>query len=141
LTQANSPKIIIGGMSNRIEAFLDSDGFYMAGKSTTIILPGNYDLKILLAILNSKVVTFWYRIYFSSLSLAGGYLQVSPRTIAVIPIPEISGADAKRIISLVDKVTGRQDEKLIDEINNLVYQLYSLNQEEISIIEESIERS
>ncbi|MCL0083447.1 hypothetical protein M1N77_02830, partial [Thermodesulfovibrionales bacterium] len=77
LKQANSEKIIIGGMTKELERAYDR-GEFLAGKSTTIILNDSQNrlsLKAVLALLNSTLVSFWYKCYFSSLALAGGYLR------------------------------------------------------------------
>jgi type I restriction-modification system DNA methylase subunit len=77
--QASAPKIIIGGMTKVLECALDCNGEYLAGKSTTIVLHDDLEhLKFLLGILNSTAVSFWYRNYYKSLSLAGGYLRDKP---------------------------------------------------------------
>jgi len=83
--EANSPKIIIGGMTKGIEAFLDSDGEYLAGKSTTIITSEKYNLKPLVAFFNSSLATFVVRA-FKGMALAGGYLKIGPPMMKDIPI-------------------------------------------------------
>ena len=151
LRQANSEKIIIGGMTKELECAYD-DGEFLAGKSTTIILddPQNkLALKIILALLNSALISFWYRYFFSSLALAGGYLRISEREISQIPIPEIPNSKQGELTKLVDKILAitkdddylensakqakvREYEKQIDQ---LVYKLYGLTDEEIKIVE------
>jgi len=109
--QACSEKIIIGGMALNLEAFYDS-GEYLAGKSTTIILPGKIDLKIITALLNSKLISFWYRIFFKSLSLAGGYLRINNNEIKHIPICGIPNNIQLQIISIVDNIIERKKEAM-----------------------------
>lgn len=53
--QSISPKLIIAGMSLVPEVFYDS-GDYLAGKSTSIILSSEKELKFLAAVLNSKLI-------------------------------------------------------------------------------------
>lgn len=72
--QAQATKIIIGGMTKRLEAYLDG-GNYLAGKSTVVVLPTKMNPKVLLAILNSKLMTFYYKDSFKALSLAGGFMN------------------------------------------------------------------
>lgn len=139
--ESNKEKIIIGGMNKELECYLDSNGEYLAGKSTTIVYDSKLDLKYIIAILNSKLMTFYYRQYFSSLSLQGGYLRIGPPQIKEIPI----AYDEKIYKELIDEVGNivnyyqNQDVdniSLIEKnINNLVYSLYNISADEIDIIE------
>ncbi len=83
--QAQSTKIVIAGMTLRLECALDSDGAFIAGKSTTVVLP-RIDPYYLLAILNSKLIETWYEAVFGGNKLAGGYLRVGPPQLSAIPI-------------------------------------------------------
>ena len=76
LCQAMSEKLIIAGMSTRIEAVYDAGGT-LGGKSTTIILGDK--LRYLLGLLNSKFVCFSINILYNSIKMAGGYLNIGTR--------------------------------------------------------------
>lgn len=142
LRQAQAQKIIIGGMTQVLECHYD-EGEHLAGKSTVIILAnGTLNLKYVVALLNSSFVSFWYRAYYNSLSLAGGYLRISRNEIKTIPVPKIAKATEACIISLVDRILAakKRDPKadttaLEHEIDQLVYKLYDLTPEEIDIVE------
>ena len=140
--QAQSKKIIIGGMTKILECIYD-EGEYIAGKSTVIMLEsGKMSLKYALALLNSTLVSFWYKIYFRSLAMAGGYLRIGANEIKTIPIPEVPPEQQAPIINLVDQIL---DAKLSDpdvdtselenEIDKLVYASYDLTDDEIAIVE------
>jgi len=143
--QTQSKKIIIGGMTKILECLYD-EGEYVAGKSTTIILEsGDMNLKYALAVLNSTLVSFWYKIYFRSLALAGGYLRIGNNEIKTIPIPDITPEQQIPIIELVDQILDAKHtdpdsntSDLENEIDNLVYELYNLTEDEIAIVEGSI---
>ncbi|WP_051296293.1 Eco57I restriction-modification methylase domain-containing protein [Eisenibacter elegans] len=139
--QSNSSKIIIAGMSLRIEAYFDENGKYCAGKSTTIILGETDSLKSLSGILNSKLVSYWFSKYFNSLSMAGGYFNIGNNEIGLIPIPEIN-FPISSLNKLVDKIVFiKENDPIADtsileeQIDELVYQLYDLTEEEIRIVE------
>ncbi|MCK4798488.1 MAG: Eco57I restriction-modification methylase domain-containing protein, partial [Spirochaetes bacterium] len=141
--QANNKKLIIAGMSKRLEVVYDY-GECIAGKSTTIILDNEkIDLLYLLAILNSTLISYWYRIYFSSLSLAGGYLRISNNEIKKIPIVEPDKKTYKEIIKIVNQIHSCREnnnkdigtESLESQIDQLVYKLYNLTPEEIETVE------
>lgn len=138
--QSDNKKLIIAGMSKRIEVFYDL-GEYIAGKSTTIILDnGKIDLVYLLGVLNSKIISYWYQIYFSSLSLAGGYLRISNNEIKKIPIVIPDKESEEKIINLANKIQKIKLNNLIDtsviekEIDEIIMDLYGLNEEEKEII-------
>jgi len=128
LKQSSSPKIIIAGMSLRIEALFD-EGEYCAGKSTTIIIGDTNRLKTLTGILNSKIVSFWQNKYFNSLSMAGGYFNIGTNEISLIPIPNDMVLPLSQISNAVDYL---MFQKKIDEnnffverlIDAMVYELY-----------------
>jgi len=149
--QACSEKIIIAGMTKKLECAYDR-GECLAGKSTTIVLSDSrcrLPLKVILSLLNSTLVSFWFRNFFRSLSLAGGYIRVSHREISQIPIPKISNSHTVALSNLVDKILSlTQSEDYLENpekqakvkeyerrIDQLVYELYGLTEEEIRIIE------
>lgn len=157
LEQATTPKIIVAGMTKRIECALDSDGAYLAGKSTSLVLWAG-DLRYLVAILNSRLVNFFYNAQFGGDKLQGGYLRIGPPQLKTIPIPPIEDkADRSRhdqIVRLVvrmleakkhesaanghaKEVATRKCAALDHRINALVYELYNLTQEEIALVERS----
>ncbi len=150
--QAESSKLIIGGMNKRLEVFFD-DGDYLAGKSTTIILDdGKLDLLFLLAILNSKLISYWFKTYFGSLRLGGGYLRISNNEIKKIPVVQQEKPNSELIINwsrellqVASDVGNQSNSNLQSQlignrkrIDELVYELYDLTKEEISIVEESV---
>ena len=144
-SQAQSRKIIIGGMNKFLECVFD-EGEYIAGKSTIIVIEsGRMDLKYALALLNSKLVSFWFRIYYRSLALAGGYLRIGPNEIKTIPIPEVTLEQQTPVIERVDRILAAKaadsdtdTSDLENEIDKLVYNLYGLIDDEIAIVEGSV---
>ncbi|MBI4651271.1 Eco57I restriction-modification methylase domain-containing protein [Candidatus Desantisbacteria bacterium] len=129
LKQSKSPKIIIAGMSLRIEAFFDM-GEYCAGKSTSIILGESGKLKTLTGILNSKIISFWFSKYFNSLSMAGGYFNIGNNEIGQIPIPDNLIFPILELSKTVEyitflKVFGNQKSSFFESlIDAIVYELY-----------------
>lgn len=142
--QACSNKIIIAGMSKRLECVYD-EGECLAGKSTTIILENNSNLislKYLLAIMNSQLISFWFTNYFNSLKMAGGYLNVSARELELLPIKIPTKEQEYQLTEVVNQIllnksnTENTDTKNLElQIDQLVYKLYNLTPEEIAVIE------
>lgn len=143
LIQAKHSKIIVAGMSKRIEAILDG-GNTLAGKSTTIVLCDDVLLlKYILGIINSKLSTFCVSIIFNSLKMAGGFMNVATREVQTMTIPNVVDEAKCSVVELVDKIlTSKQANPFADtsdlerEIDQHVYALYNLTPEEIAIIEQ-----
>jgi hypothetical protein len=156
--QADSPKIIIAGMTKVLECYPDVKGEYLAGKSTSIVR-SNLDIRYLAALLNSRLMSFYYDTVFGGNKLSGGYLRIGPPQLAALPIcvPDINTAHDRanydRVVMVVDSMlvlhkqlasaqTPHDQESLkrqIDatdrQIDKLVYELYGLTDEEIKIVE------
>lgn len=148
LQQANSPKIIIASMTKEIEAFYDS-GKCLAAKSTTIICGEDKNLKYLTGLLNSKLLSWWYKINYNSLKMSGEALGFGSNEVGSIPICSIQQDQINKINGFVDnilKLTSSEDfESNLDkqqivreyekQIDTMVYKLYGLTEEEIKIVE------
>ena len=158
--QAKLPKIIVAGMTKELECAIDLEGAFLAGKSTCIIF-SSINLKFLLGLLNSKLLSFYYRTIFGGSSLAGGYLRIGPPQLRTIPIPSIDHSNrtdrAKhdKMVKLVEQMLDlhkrlakakvpaektriqRQINTTDSAIDKLTCELYNLTPEEIAIIEQS----
>ncbi len=120
----------------------EKKGFY-APAPANIITGDKIEIKYLTALLNSKCIYFAMRKFY----MGGGIeSELKTNNLEKIPIPKITEKNqelADKIIVLVDKIlqTKEKDPKantqrLEQEIDALVYQLYHLTDEEIKIIEE-----
>ena len=135
------PKIVIARMTKNIQATFDDNGFYM-GKATLIV-----DYKenpyYILGILNSKIANFWYKYYFGATHLASGYIRYDIPYLKQLPIPKPNAKNKKitdEITALAIKILeckkqGKDTSELESKIDDLVYALYELTQDEIKIIE------
>lgn len=139
----SSEKIIIANMTKGLECFYDYEAKYCAGKSTTVILKGNrnYSLKFLCAILNSKLINFFILIYFNSLKMSGGAINFGQEQIKKLPFP-LNLENIDTISDIVDKILEKinfdTNADISDEaglIDQLVYQSFDLNYEEIKLVE------
>ncbi len=137
--EAESEKIIIGGMTKVLECYYD-EGKCLAGKSTVIVYNSKMDLKYIIGILNSKLMTRFYQIYFNSLSLAGGFYRIGAPQIKELPIAETNEVYKEELIKLVEnKIEMPFDNEIDKKIDKLVYKIYGLNDAEIDILEEDYE--
>ncbi len=145
--QANATKVIVAGMSKRVEAFLDK-GDYLAGKSTTIVLGKHEDLKLLVGILNSSVIAFYLNTFYHALKMAGGYINIGTEVLSCLPVPEPLPTERIALDKLIDRViSAKNDDPESDtadlerEIDERVYGLYRLTAVEIAVIEEALGES
>lgn len=164
--QARQPKIIVAGMSQRLECAFDRAGCVLAAKSTSIVWveSGAIDLRYLLGLLNSRLLSFYFSHAFGGNRLQGGYLRVGPPQLRSLPValPNLDSAEGRRhyqqMIEWVEqRLTGQlqsdvqldvqpdeaqSDGAQLDEaIDELVYQLYGLTTaERDEIIEPALSR-
>lgn len=100
---------------------------------------GNFELKTLLAILNSKLATF-YHFNSSPKATKGAFPKILIEDVKTFPLPDAKESDHIKIVKLVDKIISlkqqgtdsSEQEKKIDE---LVYKLYNISADEQKIIE------
>jgi adenine-specific DNA-methyltransferase len=132
------PKLIFPNLQNSNKFAFDETGVYL--NAPAVFLPSND--KSLLAILNSKVV--WHFLKSICVIRSGGYIEVKPQYFEQIPIPNTDERTKEALIKLVEQAINKREEnqqadisELETQIDQLVYKLYKLNKEEITIIENS----
>lgn len=135
-------KIAVREAGNRITACLDLENRYFLSSLYAIYPKNKYDvndLKILLAILNSKFATFFiHKIAFDITQ--GAFTKMRTNQLARLPIPRVDDLASQKLISSIDiiincKQQGREsiEEEIIIDI--LVYHLYNLSYEEVLIVD------
>ena len=132
------PKIIFPNLQSSNKFAFDETGSYLNAPS--VFLPTSD--KHLLGLLNSKLI--WYFLTSICVVRNGGFIEVKPQYFERVPIPEIPN-DIKFVLE--DKQTQilysknsdstADTSKLEKEIDQLVYKLYGLTEEEINIVENS----
>lgn len=136
--ETDSEKIIIAGMTKKLECYYDNKQC-LAGKSTTIVYDSSLDLKYICGILNSKLMSWYYSVYFNSLSLAGGFYRVGAPQVKMLPIIKTTNqTDFNEMVELVEKRIFEGSTEIDNYIDQLVYRIYCLTKEEIGIIEATI---
>jgi hypothetical protein len=142
------PKIILKGL-NLLDACLDIEGDTIPGKSTLVITSEKInELKLLLAIINSKLIYFYLKEKFVASSYNQG-ISFTKGMINNLPLPKIEQRNRNLIIKIVDKILAiTKDNDYLEnsakqakvheyekQIDRLVYKLYGLTAEEIKIVE------
>ncbi len=136
-----SPKIFLRQTASDIIATYIDEPFYAIDSVHSLIkLSGGPDLKYILGILNSKLGNYLYHLLIAEEGKV--FAQVKLTFLRKIPIRNASPADQKTISKLVDKIlsekakdTEADTSNLEKQIDDLVYKLYDLTEEEIKIIE------
>ncbi|HQJ57347.1 MAG TPA: N-6 DNA methylase [Caldisericia bacterium] len=132
-------KIIICQNSKRIRATLDKESYYCKDIFFVSYLTDkakelNVDIKYLLAILNSELMSYFYSIIFNATHIGGDYLHYLPIYLNSLPIRKICKEKQEEIIVLVDKLLAEkreEDFKTIDsQIDDLIYSIYEITPEE-----------
>ncbi len=118
---------------NETDWFCRSDCYIITQKDTTL------SLKYLLALLNSKLYYLW--LYHRG-KRKGNTLELFNTPLSAIPIKRISPDDQNEFINLVDEIMMRKANNPISDtsenelkIDRLVYDLFCLTEEEVSLIE------
>lgn len=132
--QARTPKIVVIGMGNA-EAFLDVDGTYFSGVSTSIVFlaepSDSTKLKLATAVMNSKVARFWFKSNFLSAGMGG----LTPANLLALPFPSFEAGDAETVVKLVDEVSKPGSEGSREEIEAIVARAYGLSDDQRMVVE------
>jgi hypothetical protein len=128
---------------NKIEWFCRSDCYLITNKNGVDI-----NIKYVLGLLNSKLYYYWF---FYRGKRKGQVLELFYDPLTRVPVNSNSGSLQKKIVNLVNKIfiiTGRdgylenkEEQAKVSEyqkqIDQIVYKLYGLTQEEINIVEKN----
>ncbi|GAA8152806.1 class I SAM-dependent DNA methyltransferase [Helicobacter pylori] len=114
-------------------------------KTAFMIVSDAYNLKLLTALLNSKLITFYFKNFCGGCILGKSGYQYNKHALEKIPIPKITPQNqeladkitdcTEQILKTKEKDPKANTQRLEKEIDALVYQLYNLTDEEIKIIE------
>ncbi|GAA8570903.1 hypothetical protein HpBT289_04860 [Helicobacter pylori] len=141
-------KIVYPETSQGAYFIYENSGIFLE-KTAFMIVSDAYNLKLLTALLNSKLITFYFKNFCGGCILGKSGYQYNKHALEKIPIPKIMPQNqkladkitdcAKAILEAKEKDPKANTQKLEKEIDALVYQLYNLTDEEIKIIEEGQE--
>jgi hypothetical protein len=103
-----------------------------------------YKIKFVLALLNSKLLDFYYKKKFST-KKEEAFPEIQTYLYEQLPLPIVNQEQQNKVICIVDTIlqlkSGNNNadiSSLENEINVIVYDLYGLTDAEIKIIEQSI---
>ena len=131
------PKIVIAGMSRRLEAAWDDQRLAL-GVQVFAASQFKVDPLFLLALLNSKLLSFLFATRFAAKRLGGGYLAINKAQLARLPIAVPQDRAARQTQLRLGKLAAHWMPALDRQIDRLVYQLYRLSTAEIARVEDHI---
>jgi hypothetical protein len=130
------PKIVVPAIVQRASYAYDKEKYYGNDKTTIIPTEDMY----LLGILNSKVVDFFFKQIGATKQ--GGFYEYKPVYLSQLPIAktstEVKSLIEGKVILILEakKANSNADTSVLEkEIDQLVYELYGLTEEEIAIVE------
>ena len=130
-------KILIQDIAQEICATIDSN-MYLCNDTINLIysIDNRFKLEYILGLLNSKAVRFWHKKVFPE------GLHIKIYQLKDIPIPVVILEQQKQIVEIVDLILNEKRKNnnadisaLEHRIDKLVYNLYGLTKDEISLIE------
>lgn len=141
--------LITGGMRYRINACLDNSGYYTLQNYNCLLIDDkDFDINYILGLLNSKLLNWYYAAKFND-------KNIKRMQLLQLPIKKLNLEEQTKVAALVKKLQEettrlldmpRTDEKtkteeriqvLDTEIDNFIYKLYGLDEEEKRTIENS----
>ena len=139
----NGEKILTPWIVKHNKFVLDNVGYaFSFGNMYAIISRGEINIKVLLGILNSKLVEFY--LHCVAPVKQGGYYSYGATVLDKIPLAYPEKETENKLLALVDYILSlkRLDPQtdtssLEKDIDCIVYKLYGLTEEEIKIVEES----
>ena len=138
------PKIVYRQTSNRIVAAIDLEKNLNDKTVHTLVNKknSNIDLRAVLAILNSKMINYFFQSFKQEEGRA--FAQVKTVDIKNLPLAVPSAQIQKELSELADKIINTKKlnssistVELEDQIDGLVYELYGLSDADVEIITNS----
>jgi adenine-specific DNA-methyltransferase len=143
-------KIIVARMGKRIVATFDNNKYYVKDGMLLIKKSDSVNLKYLTGLLNSKIINYYYKNYFITIDVLKNALLELP-ILFNKKIEELLIILVDRMLSLNKQLQEIGNKKTVEtakleeeitktdkEIDELVYKIYGITEEEKNIIEESL---
>ena len=137
----SSEKLMFRRVSSSLIFTYDDEQYYALN---TLVIVNKFDnkvgpdLKFILGIMNSKLMNYVYSKKFKSTKTV--FSEIQARSVKELPLPKVNPESEKNIVTLSDKIisfkkSNTETADLENEIDQLVYKLYDLTEEEIKIVE------
>ena len=123
------PKIMYNDINTRLSFCCVEQGIF-CNNTVYFLQPNEADLKYFLAILNSRIINWYYKTL--SVQLGSNAVRMFSIYVKKIPIPQINMRERMEISDLVNKELSNKN--MDDIIDNKIYQLFHLSDYEIEYI-------
>lgn len=126
-------KLVMPRRATQIVCSYDDKQFYLLNTAYILLLKNDeYELKYIQAILNSKLIDFYYKNVYSG-------WQITIPALDCLPIKKENINEQKKLSLLVDRIkekneSGAELTATENEIDEIIYDLYGLNEQEKDII-------
>lgn len=130
-------KLLYRFISNQLVFAYDNKQILSLNSCNIVIpkIPG-IKIKYVLSILNSRIAQFIYKKKFNSVKVLRSHIEN-------IPIPAVDESTQDEIISITDKLISglkiAEAEKVYDELDMLIANVFNLNSDEIEIIKSAVD--
>ena len=132
------PVIYTSRMTKSIRAVVVEDGQFLGGK-VNVVTPHDPEMLWLIeGLLNSKLITFWYREKYSMQHMQGGALPINTTELAELPLV-LTGPLAMEISSVsraLHSAGEAEFQALRIKLDKLVFEHYGLSEEQAKALEE-----
>lgn len=142
-------KIVYSEIVKEPQFYLDNGEFKFGSfyaEATSFILSGNenfkHSLHYLLGVLHSKLITYAFKEFYAGGGLGESGYRYKKAFLERLPIPKVDSKTEAEFIQIVQEILEKKKvDSTIDtptlesKLDNLVYQLYNLSDDEIELIE------
>lgn len=140
----NGEKILTPGIVKHNKFVLDNVGYaFSFGNMYAIVSRGEINIKVLLGILNSKLIEFY--LHCVAPVKQGGYYSYGATVLDKIPLAYPEKETENKLLALVEHILSLKridpqtdTSSLEKDIDDIVYKLYNLTPEEIAQVENSL---
>lgn len=134
LDQFEQPKVMLPGYNDKPSAGLDLAGhfYHVSGYSLTLKEDAPIDLKVLAALLNSRLL-YWF-LAKTGVALQRGFVEFRPQYLDRLPIAVPKAGQRSSLDHLVDRAIRKGLAEIESELNALVGEMYEVSQEEMTIL-------
>ena len=136
--------IILPRTIQELKATIKPRGLILLDRIYYLIPKMTVNQYFVLGVLNAKITNYWFEHYYSSTKVSGNYFDLNGNQIASIPIPRASEKDQQIITKLVSEILNTKENNHLTDtiqieqhINEIIYKLYDLTDDEIKLIEQA----
>jgi len=135
-----TPKLIIRQNAEKLTVAVDSEGkwylkdVFFSGRLTERAEKEGVSLKFLVAVLNSKLLNYYYSILFKGGHVNNGYLHFLVSYLNTLPIVPIAPKEQLEIVKMTNILLKKYDEDIKSMIDTKICEIYELSDTETNFV-------